>query len=70
MKQKRERVHKPYNNFKGFIRANGLTYKDIALTLGVTIGTVSMKVNGYSDFYLNEIALIKNKYGASDDIFL
>mgnify|MGYP001623678933 CR=1 FL=1 len=70
MNHKKERVHKPYNNFKGFIRASGLTYKDIALTLGVTIGTVSMKVNGYSDFYLNEIALLKSKYGVSDDIFL
>lgn len=70
MNYKKERIHEPYNNFKGFIRANGLTYKDIASTLGITISTVSMKINGYSDFYLNEIALLKNKYGAPDNIFL
>lgn len=65
-----KRVHKPYNKFKGFIREHGITYEDIAKTLGITPGTVSMKVNGYSDFYLNEIAVIKNKYGAKDEIFL
>ena len=64
------RVHKPYNRLKGFIRANGLTYKDIANTLGLTTSTVSMKINGYSDFYLNAIGLLKNEYGLSDDIFL
>ena len=63
-------VHKPYNKFKGFMRENSLTYKDIASTLGLTISTVSMKINGHSDFYLNEVALLKSKYGLSSDIFL
>lgn len=70
MRNRKNLVHKPYNKFKGFIRENSLTYKDIASSLGLTTSTVSMKINGHSDFYLSEIALLKSKYGLSDDIFL
>ena len=67
---KKERIHKPYNKLKGFARENNITYADIGLLLGITPTTVSMKINGYSDFYLSEQKLIKDEYGAKDEIFL
>lgn len=66
----RKKVHEPYNKFKGFAREKGITYEDIGKLIGVTPSTVSMKVNGYSDFYLSEQKLINKQYDAIDDIFL
>ena len=62
--------HDPYNKFKGFIRGKGLKYEEIGKLLGVSTTTVSQKINGNSDFYLNEIEKIINEYGATRDIFL
>lgn len=62
-------VHAPYSKFKGFLREQGLSYRDIADLIGVTVSTVSMKVNGYSDFYLSETEAIKSKYNVERDIF-
>jgi hypothetical protein len=44
-------------------------YKDIADLIGVSIVTVSAKVNGQSDFLLSEIQIIKSRYNLKDDIF-
>lgn len=66
----KKHIHKPYNRFKGFLREKGLTYCDIADLLGVTPSTVSMKINGYSDFYLSEQRIIKFKYQINEDIFI
>lgn len=68
MKQKKL-VHKPYKKLKGFLREKSLTYSDVASLLGLTTGTVSMKVNGYSDFYLSEQKALEDQYGAQGDIF-
>lgn len=62
-------IHKPYAKFKGWLRENGLVYKDIADLIGVSIVTVSAKVNGQSDFLLSEIQIIKSRYNLKDDIF-
>lgn len=62
-------IHKPYTKFKGWLRSNELTYKDIAELLGISVATVSAKINGKSDFLLSEIQAIKKEYGLSDDIF-
>ncbi len=62
-------IHKPYAKFKGWLRENELTYKDIAELIGVTVVTVSAKVNGSSDFLLSEIQIIKRHYNLSDEIF-
>lgn len=70
MKRKKKLVHQPYMNFKGWLRSNSLTYEDIAELLNCTIGTVSQKVNGQSDFLLNEIEKIVSEYGANYNIFL
>ena len=68
--ESKKRVHKPYNRFKGFLREKGLTYSDIAKLLGVTSSTVSMKINGYSDFYLSEQRLIRSEYLINEDVFI
>lgn len=62
-------IHKPYAKFKGWLRENGLVYKDIADLIGVSVVTVSAKVNGQSDFLLSEIKIIKRKYNLTDAIF-
>lgn len=67
---KKAAIHQPYNKFKGFALENGLTYADIGQTLGITSSTVSMKVNGYSDFYVSELKLLKQKYNMTEEIFL
>lgn len=65
----RKAIHAPYDKFKGFLREKRLTYCDIANLLGLSVGTVSQKVNGNSDFYLNEMKIIKEAYNPEDDIF-
>lgn len=71
MQDVREKMmHEPYQKLKGFMRERSIVYADIAELLGVTPTTVSLKVNGQSDFSLSEAKLIKATYGASDDIFM
>lgn len=70
MKRKRSKIHAPYMKFKGWLRANSLTYSDIANLLNCNIGTVSQKVNGDSDFYMFEIEKIVSEHGADYSIFL
>lgn len=65
-----KRIHEPYAKFKGWLRSNGLTYKDIAELLGLSVTTVVAKINGASDFLLSEVRLIKTRYHLPDDIFL
>ena len=69
MERYSNKIHKPYAKFKGWLRENGLTYGDIAEYLGLDKSTVSLKVNGQSDFFLNEIQALKSKYNLSSDIF-
>ena len=62
-------IHKPYRRFKGYMREQGITLRDIAELLGVYISTVSAKINGKSDFYINEADIIIKRYGCSSNIF-
>jgi len=62
-------VHNPYAKFKGWLRSNNLTYKEIAELLGVSVTTVSAKINGQSDFLLSEIQAIRKHYRLDSDIF-
>lgn len=62
-------IHNPYANFKGWLRSNDLTYNDIAELLGLSVATVSAKINGKSDFLLSEIQVIKEKYNLESSIF-
>ena len=67
---KRALTHKPYQKLKGFALEKKITYKDIGNLLGITSSTVSMKINGYSDFYLSEQKLLKKEFGVLDEFFL
>lgn len=62
-------IHKPYAKFKGWIRENGLTYADIAQFLGLNESTVSLKINGHSDFLLSEIQALKSHFHLDSNIF-
>lgn len=62
-------IHRPYAKFKGWLRENGLTYKDVGDVLGLSIATVSAKINGQSDFLLAEIQTLKKHYNLESDIF-
>lgn len=62
-------IHKPYIKFKGWLRGNGLTYKDVGELLGLSVATVSAKINGQSDFLLAEIKLLRQHYNLDSDIF-
>ena len=63
-------IHKPYLKFKGWLKANSLTYKDLGELLGLSTATVSAKINGQSDFLLSEVQTIKSFYNLDDTIFL
>ena len=62
-------IHRPYMLFKGWLRSNNLTYKDVAEVLGLSVATVSSKINGQSDFLLSEIETIKKHYNLESSIF-
>lgn len=62
-------VHKPYMKFKGWLKSNSLTYKDLGELLGLSTATVSAKINGQSDFLLSEVQTIKRHYHLDDSIF-
>lgn len=62
-------IHIPYEKFKRWLGGNGLTYKDVAQLLGLSIATVSSKINGQSDFSLSEIQMIKKHYHLDSEIF-
>lgn len=62
-------IHSPYTKFKGWLRSNSLTYKDVGELLGLSVATVSSKINGKSDFLLSEVQTIKKHYNLDSDIF-
>lgn len=66
---KSKKIHNPYNKFKGWLLEHGLTYKDIGDVIGVNTTTVSLKINGQSDFYLSEVILLIKEYDLTFDIF-
>lgn len=63
------RVHEPYDKFKGWLRSNRMTYADLAELLGLSEATISLKINGQSDFLLCEIQKIMATYDLQSDIF-
>lgn len=65
-----KKSHPPYDKLKGFLTERGLTYKDIASLLGISVTSVGAKINGSSDFLLSEVKAIKEEYQPERDIFL
>lgn len=64
-----KKFHKPYTNFKIWIRENNLNYNKIGDFLGISTVAVCRKINGQSDFTLSEINALKEKYMLKSDIF-
>ncbi len=62
-------IHNPYSKFKGWLRENDLTYKDVAEFLGLSVVTVTAKINGQSDFLLSEIGALQKCYNIDSSIF-
>lgn len=66
---RKSNVHPPYNKFKGWLREHNITYADVGKVIGRDEVTVCSKINGQSDFLLNEIKILKKKYHLDSDIF-
>lgn len=64
-----EKKHAPYNTLKLALAGKGLTYKDVASSIGVTPTTLMLKINGESDFYLTEQRTICDTFGLDPAIF-
>lgn len=63
------KVHKPYTKLKNWFRDNNIRYSEVAALIGRTETSVMQKINGYSDFLLSEVQMIKNHYKLNNDIF-
>lgn len=50
----KKRKFKELSKLKGLLREKNITYKKIASLIGINYTTFSDKINGYSDFTLNE----------------
>lgn len=46
--------HAPYRKIKGALRENSLTYDQAAKELGISVNGFVRKINGNSDFFLQE----------------
>ena len=64
-----KKVHKPYHRFKNWLRENKIPYRELSEFLGVTIPTISEKINGNSDFFLSEVQAIREKYKLPAEYF-
>lgn len=62
--------HAPYNKLKGKMREIGVNQENIAKTIGISVTSVSQKINGISDFKISEVKKLQEVYGFSSDIFL
>ena len=65
----RTRKHQPYTALKLALAGKGLTYKEVAAVIGVTVTTLMLKINGESDFYLSEQRLICETFGIDPAVF-
>ena len=66
---KKGKIHQPYNRFKGFLREKELTYSDVAKVLNISITAVLNKINGVSDFYIEEVKILQSEYGIELSVF-
>lgn len=64
-----KKKHAPYITLKLALAGKGLTYKDVAASIGVTQTTLMLKINGESDFYLTEQKIICDTFDIDPAIF-
>ena len=58
-----------YLKLKGWMTENKVKQKDLAELLGKNVPTVNRKLNGKSNFDVDEIRLICETYGLSADVY-
>lgn len=58
-----------YTKFKAWMKENGVKNSDIAKLLDITEATASKKLNGTSDFTVEEIRTICTHYSISADTY-
>lgn len=62
------------NKLKSYLALRGMTIKDLAETIGMSISTLSNKINGRNEFTASEIAQIQTVLNIPDeevlDIFI
>ncbi len=63
------RKHVPYTALRNAIAGLGLTLKDVANVIHVTESTLSLKINGGSDFYISEAYAICAAFGLDISLF-
>ena len=64
-----KKMHAPYGRFKGWLKENNVKYGELAELLGINVTTVTLKINGQSDFYLSEVRKMMDSYGLESKIF-
>ena len=65
----RTRLHPPYNKLKGFLKSNAIGYKEVAEVLNCSLVSVSLKINGQSDFSMREVNAFCDEYNCTAEIF-
>lgn len=55
---------------KGLMAENGHKQKDLAKILDLSLQSVNLKLQGKTDFKVNELVKIARQYGVDVDIFL
>ena len=63
------KLKKSYLGLKAFLILNEIEQEEVAKTLCISAKALSNKLNGYSDFTLNEVMLICDTYNISSEIF-
>jgi len=56
--------------FKGWLAENGISQKEIAEVLGITVSNLNEKVNGKQEFTAPQMRTLCQKYNISADLFL
>lgn len=51
-----------YPNFKAELKRLGITYKDAAALLGMSLNNFSMKMNGKVSFTVNEVKKVRDEF--------
>lgn len=62
--------HTPYRRLKTELKQRGITYQQLAQQLGISASSVWKKINGLSDFYLDETLRMEEAYDIAVDVFL
>mgnify|MGYP000888374388 FL=1 len=62
--------HRPYNQLKAELRSRKISNHELGKMLGISVSSVSNKINGKSDFLISEIARIESAYLIPLAVFL